>query len=111
MQYPASSSLVTNHGESSTRRAISAAEGVMAPHGPSALMLPRFVGRLLLKQTRYRVRDAFNDISYHPRRWFVAYRVFLAALVAGFLALLVAWLTSRRTAAAEEGALASDPGG
>lgn len=79
--YVKGSDLFTESRRSFVRRMVSRAEQALSRFGPTAMMPPRFIGRLLLTRTRYRVLDEFNPASYSPRAWFIAYRVMLWAAI------------------------------
>lgn len=95
LQYPANSDIVADHEGSAARRAVSAAEQFTAQWGPSAMMLPRFAGRLLLTRTRYRVVDDLNPESYSPQAWFAAYRASLGVVILLTVLVLVVPLVRR----------------
>jgi hypothetical protein len=95
LQYPANSDIVADHERSAARRAVSAAEQLTAQWGPSAMMLPRFAGRLLMTRTRYRLVDDLNPESYSPQVWFAGYRTSLGVVILLTVLVLVVPLVRR----------------
>lgn len=88
MQYSTGIRLVTDHAESPLRRLVSVGEALMAPLGPTPMMIPRSVGRLFFTRTRYRVVDAWNPGSYGGEGWFLAFRIIAFLALASIVVLL-----------------------
>lgn len=100
LYYPTNNASEAAHRQSLLMRGVSYTEQALALLGPNALMVPRFVGRLLTTRSRYRLMDDFNSASLSPGLWFWSFRIVLGVMVVSLLGLLLTAIQRRRRGAA-----------